>query len=157
MQAVSGGGCQLAFKSLEKRWGQSPCLTWWPLTLNGLQHVSYPPRGSCLPGQTNCTTRRLSRVAAFESNTRGGVSVEHTSSLKYEICVILLKHFLGFQYNVRFLFIYFFTIFLHWNWSPFSVVLHWEMTGELFVRSKQMCFWGSCSKLSQVLNKFWWE
>lgn len=35
------------------------------------------------------------------------MSVEHTSSLKYEICVILLKHFLGFQYNVRF-FIHFF-------------------------------------------------
>lgn len=26
----------------------SPCLTWWPLTLNGLQHVSYPPREELL-------------------------------------------------------------------------------------------------------------
>lgn len=46
---------------------------------------------------------------------------------------------------------------LSWDENHFLVIIYSELTGELFVRSEQMWFWGSCSKLSEALNKLWWE
>lgn len=65
------GCCRQAFTSLGRR-PPSACLTWWPSTPNGLQHVSYPPRESCSPVQTNSTSlcsqeRRPRRVFSLLS------------------------------------------------------------------------------------------
>lgn len=135
--------CQQAFTSLEKRWGRAPCLTWWPLTLNGLQHVSYPPRESCLPGQTNCTSRcspgqRLGRVSFFFWVAEKTVSERHVSPLKMK----KYKYFLITSCQILFFSL---SLFFSWSESHFSVIIYSD--SGVVVRSEQMWFWGSCSKL----------